>query len=168
MKLSLSPSGIDDAIKEIQRFKQDLQQKVDLLAMRLADEGVKIVSVKFQNAQYDGTNDVSVHLENRDKGHYAVVATGNAVLFIEFGTGVYYGTPAHPEADDSGMVRGGYGQGHGKQNAWWYYGDLGTNGLDRGAGKVSTRGNPANMSAYTTVKELESKFDTIAKEVFSA
>ena len=171
MEISLSPSGVQKAIDEIKKFKQDLQKKIDLLAERLATEGVKIAAVNFKNAQYDGINDVSVTFEKREEGHCAVVATGSAVLFIEFGSGVHYGTPTHPEAAENEMNRGEYGKGYGKQDVWWYYGEPGTNGLVRRTTEkgdlVSTRGNPANMSMYITVKELEDKFSTIAKEVFS-
>ena len=85
-------------------------------------------SVKFSQAVYDGTNDVSVTVEPRGNNVRAVVATGGATLFIEFGAGVTY-PDDHPEAEELGMKRGAYGQGHGKQHSWGYYGDPGTNGV---------------------------------------
>ena len=91
-------------------------------------------------------------------------------LFIEFGTGVTY-PDDHPEAEELGMKRGEYGQGHGKQHSWGYYGDPGTNGVlkekKNGGFVVITHGNPANMPMYETVKELQDRLTEIAKEVFS-
>ena len=98
------------------------------------------------------------------------MAVGKAVLFIEFGTGVTY-PDDHPEAEELGMKRGEYGQGHGKQHSWGYYGDPGTNGVlkekKNGGFVVITHGNPANMPMYETVKELQDQLTGIAKEVFS-
>lgn len=69
------------------------------------------------------------------------------------------------------MKRGEYGQGHGKQHSWSYYGDPGTNGVlkekKNGGFVVITHGNPANMPMYETVKELQDRLTEIAKEVFS-
>lgn len=77
----------------------------------------------------------------------------------------------HPEAGELGMKRGEYGQGHGKQHSWGYYGDPGTNGVlkekKNGGFVVITHGNPANMPMYETVKELQDRLTEIAKEVFS-
>lgn len=98
------------------------------------------------------------------------MAVGKAVLFIEFGTGVTY-PDDHPEAGELGMKRGEYGQGHGKQQSWGYYGEPGTNGVlkekKNGGFVVITHGNPANMPMYETVKELQDRLTEIAKEVFS-
>ena len=127
-------------------------------------------SVKFSQAVYDGTNDVSVTVELRGNNVRAVVATGGATLFIEFGTGVTY-PDNHPEARDRNMKRGEYGQGHGKQQSWGYYGEPGTNGVlkekKNGGIVVITHGNPANMPMYETKKELQFQLTQIAKEVFS-
>ena len=43
-------------------------------------------SVRFTTAMYDGTNDVQVRVDPIDGG-YAIVAKGEVVCFIEFGTG---------------------------------------------------------------------------------
>ena len=92
------------------------------------------------------------------------------MLFIEFGTGVIY-PDDHPEAAEHGMTRGSYGKGRGKQKAWGYYGDSGTNGEvkinKKGREVVITHGNPANMPMYETAKELEERLGELAKEVFS-
>lgn len=132
--------------------------------------GYDIASAKFESAVYDGTNDTKVKTEERDGRTAAVVAVGASVLFIEFGTGVMY-PDNHPEAARNGMVRGAYGKGCGKQRTWGYYGDSGTNGVEKtnpktGNTVVLTHGNPANMSMYDTVKELSDRLPALVKEVF--
>lgn len=168
--ITLSGRDIDRLLREVEDWKNWLLDRTTVFLGRVAQEGMEIASAKFEQAIYDGTNDVSVTVEPRGNNVRAVVATGKATLFIEFGTGVTY-PDNHPEAGELGMKRGEYGQGHGKQQSWDYYGEPGTNGLlkekKNGGFVVITHGNPANMPMYETVKELQDRLTDIAKEVFS-
>ena len=168
--IPLSIPAYDSLIRKAENFGNWQSDRAVVFADRLAQEGMEIASIKFSQAVYDGTNDVSVTVEPRGNNVRAVVATGGATLFIEFGTGVTY-PDDHPEAEELGMKRGEYGQGHGKQHSWGYYGDPGTNGVlkekKNGGFVVITHGNPANMPMYETVKELQDRLTEIAKEVFS-
>lgn len=170
INVPLSIPAYDSLIQKIEDLGNWQSDRAIVFADRLAQEGMEIASVKFSQAVYDGTNDVSVTVEPRGNNVRAVVATGGATLFIEFGTGVTY-PDDHPEAGELGMKRGEYGQGHGKQHSWGYYGYPGTNGVlkekKNGGFVVITHGNPANMPMYETVKELQDRLTEIAKEVFS-
>lgn len=170
INVPLSIPAYDSLIRKIEDLGNWQSDRAIVFADRLAQEGMEIASVKFSQAVYDGTNDVSVTVEPRGNNVRAVVATGGATLFIEFGTGVTY-PDDHPEAEELGMKRGEYGQGHGKQQSWGYYGEPGTNGVlkekKNGGFVVITHGNPANMPMYETVKELQDRLTEIAKEVFS-
>lgn len=170
INVPLSIPAYDGLIRKIEDLGNWQSDRAIVFADRLAQEGMEIASIKFSQAVYDGTNDVSVTVEPRGNNVRVVVATGGATLFIEFGTGVTY-PDDHPEAGELGMKRGEYGQGHGKQHSWGYYGDPGTNGVlkekKNGGFVVITHGNPANMPMYETVKELQDRLTEIAKEVFS-
>ena len=170
VKVPLSQRGIDTLLREIESYTVWLKERSQVLLDRLAQAGCEVASARFAKAAYDGTNDASVSMETRSEGVRAVVAVGASVLFIEFGTGVTY-PDNHPQAAELGMKRGEYGQGHGKQSSWGYYGDPGTNGVVKmkkdGSTVVITHGNPANMPMYETVKELEAMLPDLVKEVFS-
>ena len=170
VKVPLSQRGIDTLLREIESYTVWLKERSQVLLDRLAQAGFEVASARFAKAAYDGTNDASVSMETRSEGVRAVVAVGASVLFIEFGTGVTY-PDNHPQAAELGMKRGEYGQGHGKQSSWGYYGDPGTNGVVKmkkdGSTVVITHGNPANMPMYETVKELEAILPDLVKEVFS-
>lgn len=170
VKVPLSQRGIDTLLREIESYTVWLKERSQVLLDRLAQAGFEVASARFAKAVYDGTNDASVSLETRSEGVRAVVAVGASVLFIEFGTGVTY-SDNHPQAAELGMKRGEYGQGHGKQSSWGYYGDPGTNGVVKmkkdGSTVVITHGNPVNMPMYETVKELEAMLPDLVKEVFS-
>lgn len=170
VKVPLSQRGIDTLLREIESYTVWLKERSQVLLDRLAQAGFEVASARFAKAAYDGTNDASVSMETRSEGVRAVVAVGASVLFIEFGTGITY-PDNHPQAAELGMKRGEYGQGHGKQSSWGYYGDPGTNGVVKmkkdGSTVVITHGNPANMPMYETVKELEAMLPELVKEVFS-
>ena len=170
LHVGLNAQSIDQAVKELQNYKKWLVDKTKEFLTALGEEGVQIASAKFENAQYDGTNDVSVSVEEREDNKVAIVAVGNSVLFIEFGTGVRY-DDNHPEAAVNGMIRGDYGYKLGRlEKGWRYSGDPGTNGeiITEGkhSGEIHTYGNPANMSMYLTIRELEDKFAEIARRVY--
>ena len=170
IKVRLNEQSIDRAIKELNDYKKWLTDKTKEFLKALADEGVKIASAKFGQAVYDGTNDVTCQMEDRGKNKVAVMAIGSATLFIEFGTGVRY-PDNHPEAAENSMVRGAYGYKLGRlEKGWRYTGEPGSNGevITEGkhAGEIHTYGNPANMSMYLTVRELQDKFEEIARRVY--
>ena len=159
IKIGLSVSSIDNAIKELKAFRDSLEQKKDKLLEELANIGVKEASVRFTTAMYDGVNDSSVTLETTTGG-YAIVAEGHAVAFIEFGAGVYYNTgDPYPNPRPEGVVGiGEYGKGYGKRQAWGFRDDSGE--------LIITRGNPAAMPMWYASEEMRSKIQKIAQEVF--
>ena len=170
IKVRLTESSINNAIKEVKKYKEWLKSRTEKFIEELSNEGVIISSAKFSQAIYDGTNDVSVSVEKRSENKVAVVAIGKATLFIEFGTGVKYPND-HPEAAQHGMNRGEYGYKLGRlEIGWRYKGEPGTNGevITEGkhTGEIHTYGNPANMCMYLTVKELKQKFEEIARRVY--
>ena len=159
IQIDLSTASIDNAIKELKAFRDSLKPKKDKLIEELAKIGIKEASVRFTTAMYDGVNDSSVSLETKSDG-YAIVASGRAVAFIEFGAGVYHnsGEP-YPKPRPEGIVGiGDYGKGYGKRNAWGFTDDSGE--------VVVTHGNPAAMPMWYASEEMKSKILKIAKEVF--
>ena len=170
IKAQLNSASLNAAIEELEEYKKWLIRKTKEFLTALADEGVQIANSNFAKAVYDGTNDVTCSVEDRGDNKVAVVAVGGATLFIEFGTGIKY-PDTHPEAGKHGMVRGQYGHKLGRlPDGWRYQGDPGSNGevITEGehAGEIRTYGNPANMCMYQTVRELEEKFEEIARRVY--
>ena len=159
IEFGLSEEGINRAIKELKQYKQKFLEKEKRLLEGLAEIGIKEASVRFTTAMYDGTNDVSVKLDETKNG-YVIVAEGEAVAFIEFGAGVYHNTSEpYPNPRPQGVVGiGEYGKGHGKQKAWGY--------IDENDEVVITRGNPAAMPMWYASEEIKNSVLRIAKEVF--
>lgn len=173
-KIKCTLGTLSKAVAEIEQYQKDLDKKVHILMERLAEIGIEEATVRFANAIYDGTNDVRVNnapvwiADNK----LAISASGNAITFIEFGSGVHYAGQAHPKAGEFGFNRGGYGYHLGRFDSWRYSGNPGTNGevITEGAhkGEVKTQGNPANRALYDSAKEMREQVTKIAKEVFGS
>jgi len=163
--------GIDSLLKKLKTRQTELNKKQHILLEKLSKVGIDIASAKFQTAQYDGDNDVVVNRQPEWVGDNKLflTATGNAVTFIEFGTGIHY-AEQHPKASDLGAIRGEYGQGKGSNDTWGYYGSPGTNGrekrdTDKGT-LVITHGNPPARAMYDSAKEMRNQVLNKAREVF--
>jgi hypothetical protein len=157
---TLSTSGIDKLICELDKYAEWVKTKANELTEKLAYVGVREASVRFASAMYDGSNDVSVSLVPIENG-YSIQADGQAVCFIEYGAGVYYnGSEPYPNQRPAGVVGiGEYGYGLGKRDSWYF---------NRGGEKTVTHGTPAAMPMWYATKEMEEKLLTVAREVFAS
>jgi hypothetical protein len=162
MKIVVNPfdkKSIDEAIKLIEQYKKDFEKKEREFVRRLAEIGVRVAQSGFAIADYDGVNDVVVSMEQTSSG-YSIVAAGEAVGFIEFGTGV-----RHPEWDNTGMdytppKHGTYGKGQGKNpHGWWFK-------QNEGGRATHTYGNPPAEAMRTARDEIIERAIQIAREVW--
>lgn len=163
--------GLDETIRRLENYKGSISYKMHQVIEKLGKIGINVASAEFTTAQYDGLNDVTVSGEWIAYNIYAVVAQGQAVAFIEFGSGVTY-KGDHPLRENVPGLSpiGTYGKGHGSREFWEYYGDPGTNGevkASRGSGAVvKTRGNPPARAMYKADVEMRTIVHEIVKEVF--
>ena len=155
----LSVDGIDRLQKELKKYQAWQQRKAKELAERLAMLGASTASIRFSRAVYTGVKDANVSVVAAPNG-YTVKADGESVLFIEFGSGVTYGS-GHPEAQEFGVGPGTYpnGKGHWDDPRGWY--------LPKEKGGGHTYGNPPAMPMYEARKQIEQELPRIVKEVFS-
>ena len=118
IKVRLSDAGLRDAERQIQEYKTTLNKKAQELAKALADKGLDVAKVRFANAEYAGSNDVSCRVE-QNGNTCTIIAEGKAVAFIEFGTGAHhngYGGELPPGVG----AHGSYGKGQGANRRWYY------------------------------------------------
>lgn len=169
--MEIQVTGLDRLINKLKAYQKSLEEKQHRLLEELVRVGIDVASAKFQTAQYDGDNDVIVNRQPEWVGDNKLflTATGNAITFIEFGTGIHY-AEQHPKAATLGAIRGAYGQGKGSRDSWGYYGTPGTDGrvvkeTEKGT-VVLTHGNPPARAMYDSAKEMRNQVVNIAKEVF--
>lgn len=168
--MSVKIDGLSDLISRLKGYRNSIPEREKLCLKLLAEIGIDEANVRFKTAQYDGFNDVVMNGPQWIASNkIAIYAVGDAVAFIEFGTGVHY-SEEHPKADELGMFRGEYGQGKGSQQSWGYYGTGGSFGeylktTDKGEVYL-TYGNPPNAALYETGKVLEEQISSIVRQVF--
>ena len=156
----ISDTNIEAATQELHKYAEWVARKEVELIAKLAEHGKNVASVKFAGATYDGTNDVSVRVDNT--GSVAVIyAEGTAVAFIEFGAGATMGY-GHPLAGEHGLGPGTWstdeslgGKGHWDNPNGWYY-----------KHGEKSHGNPPAMAMYDAVQAMTAEITTIAKGVF--
>ena len=162
MKIVIDPfdtKSINAALKQIQQYKKDFAEKEQEFIRRLAEIGVRVAQAGFSTADYDGVNDVVVSMV-QTSGGYSVVASGESVGFIEFGTGIKY-----PEWDNTGMdytppKHGTYGKGQGKNEwGWWFK-------QSNGAAARHTYGNQPAEAMRSARDEIVEQVTRIAREVW--
>lgn len=149
--IDLSAGGLKHLQTRLKEDSKWLDRKCDELCSRLASLGAVKASLGFARSIYNGSNSYDITVEPDGDNAYRVIANGEAVLFVEFGSGLIgYG---HPEPHGYGP--GTYpGKGHWDDpNGWWY-----------AKGKHSY-GNPPNAPMYNAVKEVELELARIAREV---
>ena len=161
MKIVIDPfdsKSIDNAVKELERYKRWVQEKEEILRQRLAHLGATVASVEFSRAIYNGTNDVSVRVDDNGK-KATIFAEGSAVLFIEFGSGEKYGG-GHPDAGKFGYGPGTWSDGPNGKGKWddpsgWYF-----------AHSQHSFGNPPAMAMVHARDAILEQLTAIAREVF--
>lgn len=158
ISFGLSVKEIDRAIKEVEKYKSELNAKISLLIEALTDYGVEIAKVQVRQlgAWYTG------ELESSISGYFSpstgvgiIKAGAPYAVYVEFGTGVVGAGSPHP--DPAGWQ---YDVNNHGESGWWYYNDR--------DGKMHwTKGMRSRPFMYNTARELEQECVRIAKEVFS-
>ncbi len=115
IRVSLSPSSIDAAIKQLTDYQKDLDRKAQEICKRLADMGALYAEWNFSGVLYAGDIDYEITVDRKDENTYVIKANGKSVLFMEFGAGVKHGY-GHPQAEEFGMGPGTYPNGKGHWN----------------------------------------------------
>ena len=162
--LNISETGIDETVEFLNSLAMVTTYKLRSVLEQLMDEGYSIAVRIFSRALYAGTNDVIVDPPHWEGDTLVLTAEGNAVAFIEFGTGInYYDYPDPTVYGKLGMAQHGqFEKGHGSQIRWWYEGEPGTAGRPkrRRDGTYDDRwstswGNPPARAMYEASKVLD-------------
>lgn len=162
VKFGLSVKEVQNAIKEIKAYQSDLNRKCEILAQRLAEEGVVIAKVKIMQfpAVYTGELLNSIQSEPGamiSNGSQWIIYTGcEWAPFVEFGTGIIGSGNPHP---DPGLANWKYDVNEHGEAGWFYYKD----------GEWHwTKGMPSRPFMYETGRDLLEIVPKIAKEIFKS
>ena len=166
IKFSLDRASMNRAVRELRDYEKWLRAKAIELSERLAARGAVIASIEYARAFYTGPKYVDITVEERGEGRYAIIASGETVLFLEFGAGVTYGD-GHPQAEEFGYGPGTYpsDKGHWDDpHGWWLPKEAQGSGEDKSR---HTYGNAPTMAMYNAGRDMRLELEAVAREVFS-
>lgn len=156
--LDLSTRDINRAIRELQRYKKELNEKVSRLIETLTDYGVDVAKAQVRElgAWYTG------ELESSITGYFSptvgvgVIKAGSPyAVYVEFGTGIVGQTSPHPDPKDWQYDINKHGE-----DGWIYFNE-------RDSRWHWTKGFESRPFMYNTARELEKECVRIAREVFA-
>ena len=166
---ALSKSSIENAIKQLRAYQNDLTYKCKLLAEKLAEKGVEIARVQIADLDAIFTSELlsSIHTEYKGstKGGsvWSVVAGTDHAMFVEFGTGIVGKQSPYPGELPDGvsweyasgktirqLADGRYGWFYKDDDGQWWF----------------TEGMPSRPFMYYTSIQLRDIVVKTAKEVF--
>ncbi len=162
----LSKSSIEQAKKELIKYKQMLELKNQAFTQALATIGLAkaqelVITIGAKPAYETGDLLASLDIKQGDmiKGvnTWYVYTDCPYAPYVEFGTGYVGANSAeHPKAGDFSYQAGGKNN---SESGWWYY--------DRKQDRVRwTAGMPSRPFMYETARDLANQVQTIAKEIF--
>lgn len=161
MKITIDPfdkNSINDAIKQLKAYKKDFLAKEEEFVRRLKELGVSVATTGFSLADYDGVNDVLV-TETQGGNRALVIAYGETVGFIEFGTGVKFQEYSSGGLEYTPPAHGTYGKGQGANPKGWWFSQAPGNSRH-------THGNPPAEAMLTARNVMIEQVTKIAREVF--
>lgn len=168
IKMRLSEDSIQEAIDRIEAYKKKMEARMARLTERLAMIGAEVMRTTYTNALYAGDNDIEVTVDF-DGNTATIRADGEAVGFIEFGTGINY--PMGEYAEQFGAPpHGSFGKHRGATGKpWAYAGAQGTSGqpIPGRPGIYRTDGNGPANAFPAAVRAMQDEIRRIAREVFS-
>ena len=164
--------SLQQAINQIEAYRDDLPRKCQEICRRLVEEGVKVADAAINSVPIGKTIILTTDINPSKMGCQAIMKmTGRetrtedgrifyTALAIEFGAGIRYNSTANPKASEFGMGVGTFpGQTHAENPEGWYY-------LDSNGEWKHSYGVQASMPMYKASVEMRQKIDSIVKEVF--
>ena len=173
---TLSTQLVNTLQREIDRYQKNLPRKIEDFMNRVKEFGLTELASRLSEA---GEGTVTIYAtETVEEGvdRVSLVAQGETICFLEFGTGVHYnGLESYPDPSVRGRVGvvgiGQYGNGYGQRQAWGYYGDpdkwtIKQVVLKGGETVNITYGIPTQHFMWDTARILEDNIERIARETF--
>ena len=160
IECSLTPSSINKAIREINRFKKQIQAWTDDLVRKLVEDGITVakMNVMHMNAVFTGQLEESIQGVFFPEEKMGVIFTDVPyALFVEYGTG-FMGAGTNVSPLPEGYE---HDYNHHGPAGWVYF--LTTDGINK---FCWTNGMVARPYMYETLKWLEENVGQIAEDTF--
>lgn len=164
--------SLQQAIKQIESYRDDLPRKCQEICRRLAEEGVRVADAAINSVPIGKTITLTTDINPSKMGCQAIMKmigretrTEDGRVFytalaIEFSAGVRYANTASPRASDFGMGTGTFPNAkHSWQMEGWYY--LGDDGNWH-----HSYGVQASHPLYSASVAMRQKLENVVNDVF--
>ena len=168
-----NPKSIQDCIKQIEAYRDDLPRKCQEICRRLCEIGQQTALVAIQDSPQGKAVTLRMDIDPSKTGCKAMlIGTGktvtddkgrtfNLLLGIEFGSGITLNPTENPLSSDFGMGVGTFpDQVHAFDKGGWMY--LGQDGEWH-----RSYGVKATMPFYKAMNSIRQNLDKVVKEVFA-
>lgn len=155
VKVNLDTNELASLIKRLRTFSNDLQKLPKEVTKEIANIGKEFLENQYATTQTDQTIDIdtiSVDVVEKSNG-YSIIASGEEVVYAEFGTGEEGSENPHPQKSEFNLNP--YNSGptikinrETGRHFWWYNG--------------YSEGNPSGKQLFNTSKFLK---DNVVKKV---
>ena len=125
IKCDLSTKSIQNALKKLKAYQNELQRKNEIFVKRLSEIGLDVIQTTMESIPDEEKGSYYTEIINDQNGNIvgaSVRLSGEKVLFIEFSAGITYGSNNYPLPSGSEYGVGTYpGQTHAfSPYGWWY------------------------------------------------
>lgn len=156
-KVNLDVNELNSLIKSLYTLSSDMRKLPKKITKEVADIGQDFLENQYANTRTDHTIDIdTISTEVIEKGNtYQIVASGEEVLYAEFGTGEKGADDGHPWKGEFGLNAynsGPYVSTHINKSGrhYWFYNNQ------------YSEGNPSGKQMFNTSKYLK---DNVIKKV---
>ena len=160
ISFDLSARGIDKAVRELEKYRNDFIRKCNELIRQLTEYGCEFAKMEVLRLGAFDTGNLADSIQGyfeADTGIGFIRADAWYAVYVEYGTGVVGMRESHPQPA-SGWV---YDVNNHGDNGWVYFSAHGGN-----AQFHWTKGQPSKPFMYNTYRELHQKAHDIASEIF--
>lgn len=174
IKVSLSADSIEEAIREVNAYKNKVEKAGNEIAKRLSALGYDVAYSVMSGHVFSGETAESLEVVEKGDGKYVLYAASQALLFFEFGAGATYYGEGHPWGDETGYKPGTFNPGSpnwNNPNGWWFPTDdprLIWRIDKNGQGWAHSYGNKPHMPFYKADKAMKENLVKLAKEILTS
>ena len=164
--------SIQNAIKQIEQYRDDLPRKCREICRRLCEIGQQTALVAINESPQGKAVTLRMDIDPSKAGCKAMlIGTGktvtddkgrtfNVLFGIEFGSGIKYNATANPLASEFGMGVGTFpDQTHALDPGGWMY-------LDKDGNWKHSYGIKATMPFYKAMTDIQRNVNDVVKDVF--
>ena len=175
IEFTLDSKSIGDAIDKIRNYRKQFEQKCQRVVSELAELGYQTAYRILSEHVFDGETLASLRVEQVTGADniFVISAKSEAILILEFGSGLPAANSPHPEASKHGMGAGTLSEkGHfNDPNGWYYPTDdprlIKRYNKDGTQGYGHSKGMKPQMPFYTAARDIERQIADVVGRVIA-